>query len=93
MEFHLGNYLANFLLHSVGEIIAEAEELYLTAAYKFKMAGKWDRAGLSYANAAKMAHCIGSFFPLSQEMVMVVTIVFFLYNSGIPFLISRPVPY
>ena len=44
---------------NLGEIIAETEELYLTAAYKFKMAGKWDRAGLSYANAAKMAHCIG----------------------------------
>ena len=44
---------------SSGEILAETEELYLTAAYKFKMAAKWDRAGLSYANAAKMAHCIG----------------------------------
>lgn len=38
-----------------GEALEEAESLYVQAANKFKMAQQWDRAGLSFANAAKMA--------------------------------------
>ena len=38
-----------------GEALEEAEALYVQAANKFKMAQAWDRAGLSFANAAKMA--------------------------------------
>jgi len=38
-----------------GEALDEAETLYVQAGNKFKMAQKWDRAGLCFANAAKMA--------------------------------------
>jgi len=38
-----------------GAALEDAESLYVQAANKFKMAQQWDRAGLSFANAAKMA--------------------------------------